>query len=508
MERDPAIARAWFGQANLAAKWRGLEEGAEEGGDDEDREADTAWAEHVEGARRIASDPSSLGRPPADLAEVLALNAVAGPAVTTLRALARVSGGLDRSTSLTLRNQAGHVAEGLRSLFNQPEVTAMLRAETAASGDEERHWQQVLEYCARGALQAVLDEYAHVLVEHLGVSGHTADRIATDVGDAIRKALTLRAATAKADFYQIDQASNDIRKEGEVRFRTRFAIRFGGRDQEDVKNVMREGDAQKAFNSPFWPFVLCSTSVGQEGLDFHLYCHAVMHWNLPSNPVDLEQREGRVHRYKGHAVRKNVARRHAGQWHYSASGPESDGWRQLFDAARTSRSADHSDLVPFWVYATEGGAQIERHVPASPLSRDVDRAEVLRRSLAVYRMAFGQSRQDDLIEFLRRTLTPDEIKAAAVELRIDLTPDASPERHKSGMHQEPGDLGPEILDVAEDARGIALGHLEDLLDAFTAVRPAPRKVSAGALEQLLTDFAALRATRVKGVAGWDIGTPT
>jgi len=28
-----------------------------------------------------------------------------------------------------------------------------------------------------------------------------------------------------------------------------------------------------------------------EGLDFHHYCHAIVHWNLPSNPVDLEQRE-------------------------------------------------------------------------------------------------------------------------------------------------------------------------------------------------------------------------
>lgn len=48
-------------------------------------------------------------------------------------------------------------------------------------------------------------------------------------------------------------------------------------------------------------------SRSEEGLDFHRYCHAVVHWNLPSNPIDLEQREGRVHRYKGHAVRKNVA---------------------------------------------------------------------------------------------------------------------------------------------------------------------------------------------------------
>ena len=78
--------------------------------------------------------------------------------------------------------------------------------------------------------------------------------------------------------------------------------------------LVRGGEARvesvsNAFNSPFWPFVLTSTSVGQEGLDFHLWCHAVVHWNLPANPVDLEQREGRVHRYKGHAIRKNLARR-------------------------------------------------------------------------------------------------------------------------------------------------------------------------------------------------------
>ena len=35
---------------------------------------------------------------------------------------------------------------------------------------------------------------------------------------------------------------------------------------------------------PYWPFVLVSTSVGQEGLDFHPYCHVVVHWNLPKQP--------------------------------------------------------------------------------------------------------------------------------------------------------------------------------------------------------------------------------
>src|SRR5690554_6745206 len=69
------------------------------------------------------------------------------------------------------------------------------------------------------------------------------------------------------------------------------------------------GVGHDAFNSPFLPFVMAMTSVGQEGLYFHAYYYRVYHWNLPGNLVDLEQREVQVHRFKGHAVRLNLARR-------------------------------------------------------------------------------------------------------------------------------------------------------------------------------------------------------
>jgi hypothetical protein len=487
LNRNATSEKAWFGQANLAAQWRGAEAAASDvdvAGED-DPEVGDAWAAHVRAARDMASSPADLGRPPADLAEVLALNAVAGPAVTALRALARVAGGLQRVTDKSLRNQAGQVAEGFRSLFNQPEVTVMLRR-------DEPYWQRVLEYCARGGLQAVLDEYAHVLVEHLGASGRPVQQIERNVSTAMRDALTLRTATVAADSVEVDEPGKNVKIGEKMRFRTRFAVRYGGRAQEEAQTIQREGDVQKAFNSPFWPFVLCSTSVGQEGLDFHLYCHAVMHWNLPSNPVDLEQREGRVHRYKGHAVRKNVARDYSTHATYSTSGPDSDSWGQVFDAARNGRAADLSDLVPFWVYTTDGGAHIERHLPMIPLSKDVDRAEVLRRSLAVYRMAFGQSRQDDLVQYLQRYLTDEQIKSAVAELRIDLTPELSPNRQKSGLLQTPGELTGEEPEAEGGSSRFGLADLEDLLDSFVAMKPVTKTVSVEALERLLLDFSALR----------------
>ena len=129
------------------------------------------------------------------------------------------------------------------------------------------------------------------------------------IDEAIQTALTVRAAALAVD--DIHPENGDVTVSTH-RLPSRFAIPFGqGRDEESGDTAAsRAQKVREAFNSPFWPFVVTSTSIGQEGLDFHWYCHAIVHWNLPSNPVDLEQREGRVHRYKGHAVRKNIATRY------------------------------------------------------------------------------------------------------------------------------------------------------------------------------------------------------
>ena len=178
------------------------------------------------------------------------------------------------------------------------------------------------------------------------------------------------------------------------------------------------------INSPFWPFVVATTSMGQEGLDFHCYCHAIVHWNLPSNPVDLEQREGRVHRYRGHAVRKNIARRYDLDGTVTGDGEDGlfDPWERLFDRARADRDADATDLIPYWIFPVEGGSQIDRYVPALPLSRDSARLEALLRSLVVYRAAIGQPRQQDLVDYLLKHVPTDQVEAIVDVLQIDLTP--------------------------------------------------------------------------------------
>lgn len=73
---------------------------------------------------------------------------------------------------------------------------------------------------------------------------------------------------------------------------------------EEPGHKMSTTRRRKAFNSPFLPHVLVSTSIGQEGVDFHRYCDTVVHWSPPESPLALEQREGRVDRFKSYQVRR------------------------------------------------------------------------------------------------------------------------------------------------------------------------------------------------------------
>ena len=335
---------------------------------------------HVQEARLV--DETRLGRRPTDLAEILARLALAAPGICSLRALGRVCGGPGSLTDTAVRNQALELSWGLRSLFNRPEIMTVLRA-----GEEsgESYWNTVVDHCLDGNLQAVLDEYLHMLVESEGLQDTQGAERASGLAAAAAEALTIRSATNAVDDIKAKKGTISLHTQ---RARVHFAARFG-RNQTEDRSVQREGQLRAAFNSPFWPFVLASTSVGQEGLDFHVYSHAVVHWNVPGNPVDFEQREGRVHRYKGHAIRRNVAAQFACMVLQAA---DDDPWHALFCAALQARPTGENDLVPFWIFAPEGGARIERYVPAMPLSRELARYRRLLRTVGAYRLLIGQPR--------------------------------------------------------------------------------------------------------------------
>ena len=405
--------------AGLVGRWLGTDEEGFEWHEmlKSGPEADTAsrFSDHVEAFIGFFDHPQPLGKRPKDLIEVLAHVALAGPAVSTLRALLRVTRPAEDGEIEAAMASAARAGLGFRTLFNQPAAISMIGRQYRKGA----YWKKALSYSLDGNLQAVMDEYVHILHESLGLMGHDPGDSAKGIADALDTALSLRSPTLRFDEIVSKGEVFSLRRRG---IRCRYALRFGEEKTEDLEGWTRAADLRIAFNSPFRPFVLATTSVGQEGLDFHQYCHRVVHWNLPSNPVDLEQREGRVHRYKGHVIRRNLALSYGFSAVEPRKGELVDPWQQLFEKAARERSPGTGDLVPFWIFEADQGLKIERLVPMLPLSRERGQLERLKRALVVYRSVIGQPRQQELLELISERLEPEEIERLSAQLAIDLSP--------------------------------------------------------------------------------------
>jgi hypothetical protein len=375
-------------------------------------EPGTRFSDHVNLLVSALDGELELGPRPGDLPKVMAELALAGPGTCALRALRRIAPELPPD-DLDLLSAAARVAGGFRTLFNLPETICLLRG----SG-EDTYWRLSLRYGIEGNIQALLDEQVHVLLESLGLVHHPPEARVAGIAESLANALSIRTAQIRIDELALEEEAIKI---GYFNSRCRFALRFGEIKDERDATLARAEVVREAFNSPFRPFILASTSIGQEGLDFHTWCHAVIHWNLPSNPVDLEQREGRVQRYKGHAIRKNIAKRF-GIAALSSWDRKGDPWAFLFQRAAESKPTGASDLVPYWIYEVEEGANIERLVPLLPFSREVQQLDRLKRSLVLYRLVFGQPRQEDLLAHLADRMSLDEAESVANAWRISLEP--------------------------------------------------------------------------------------
>ncbi len=343
---------------------------------------------HLKEAMDLIEDPSELGSFPKDLTEFITQLALGAPGTCVVRAFGRQ---LDPSTTEerhTIWNKAFQTANAFRTIYNSPEVSSMLGKIVTG----RTFLRKTLKYNIDGNFQALLDEYVHHLAETPNNRLKTFEKRLEEISEIIQSVLSIRTAQLSVD--EISVNGDQISK-NDFQVRTRFALRYGEFKEEEKNAVTRATTVRDAFNSPFRPFVLASTSVGQEGLDFHLWCHSIIHWNLPSNPVDLEQREGRIHRYKSLAIRRNVAEVYGLQELQKWDG-KGDPWELIFQAARND-NLDKPELIPFWIF-DKGSTKIQRRIPLLPFSREEIKIDQLKRGLSIYRLAFGQPRQSDLLD--------------------------------------------------------------------------------------------------------------
>lgn len=321
--------------------------------------------------------------------------AIGSPAVCLYRALSEID-------DIEKRKEAARQCcdQSFIRMFNRPESRSIMNAifEGKKCAGDEGHYEQVFRYCMDGNFQAMLDEYKFAL----GVSGE-------EFVKAIKESFlqTSNLTYISQEYYRASFTGRPQRTAPKLR--VHFAAGYFDAKSSD-KTIQRVNNVRNAFNSPFRPFVLATTSVGQEGLDFHLYSRKVVHWNLPSNPIDLEQREGRINRYMCHAIRQNVA-----------ANESAFEWSKKFAQTRRKYGRGTSELIPYWCLPDDYPFQyqIERIVPMYPFSQDKTKYDRLINILALYRLTLGQPRQEELIAILQRE---DLTKEQMEELFFDLSP--------------------------------------------------------------------------------------
>lgn len=341
------------------------------------------------------------------ICEHLADLVLGSPAICYLRSQLR-----HEELSLKMLDASFNVASAFLTMFNKPESIAIVRLQTS-EGD---YWQRTLQYMIDGNIQAMTDEFIYLLRDCENIQS------TIELSDHITNLLSVRTVPIQTEDFKtfLNNLAKD-KKKGKA-IRSHYAVDFSNQKLTAAKGAGRQINVRQAFNSPFRPFVLATTSIGQEGLDFHLYCKKIFHWNLPSNPIDFEQREGRIHRYKGLVIRLNLADKYKSCFHNL--GDRRDIWKELFNLAshEKEQSKFSCDLIPFWHTESKNNIKIERFVPLYPFSRDIEKYKNLINILTYYRLTFGQPRQEELIEALHEKGFDEEEVKKIESLIINLSP--------------------------------------------------------------------------------------
>lgn len=171
----------------------------------------------------------------------------------------------------------------------------------------------------------------------------------------------------------------------------------------------RPDQVRHAFNTPFWPNVLVTTSVGQEGLDLHPWCRSIAHWDPARGPVELEQREGRVDRYAGLSIRRALAVNPV------CSGLPGGGsvWSAIGRQAEELKNP--SEMAPWW---QADGARTVQFYLTMPGSREAEMLRKLERSRALYRMLIGVPDPEQLLALMESQGSVNAADAVKATLRL------------------------------------------------------------------------------------------
>lgn len=353
------------------------------------------------------SKSAEAGLGPVTQSEVAALAefALSGPGVVLGRALYRFDETCITNDSFNQLLNASW--NGLRPYLNRSLFQAVLTSRG------QPYTKAIPEAVIAGNLESVLDEHLWI------ASKLDADAIARFPRDLL-KTLGLHEGR-----HHLHEPGAD--GEG-FTLRCHAAVPFADAKVENaltgVEDRPRTDDIRRSFNTPFWPHVIATTSLGQEGLDFHVWCRQLLHWDLCPSPLDLEQREGRIQRFGGLSVRSALSANLRLRV-LDAAGEKTSPWAVLAAYADHEFRHDASGRTPWWSCPKE---RIDRLFVVLPQSRQTAKFDQLSQMRWLYRLALGQPHQQDFIEAVSQL--PDDGRQ-----KFALSLSAWP-RHTSRNHPE------------------------------------------------------------------------
>ncbi len=274
-----------------------------------------------------------------------------------------------------------------------------------------------LEYAAMGHLQAVLDEYFHILKDWRGFLTESGPAIISDLAETATSALSLRTVNYATDIPTAE---------------TRRSPSIGTRCEADSRSdsETKPSKANSANNAPNRQAKRSTRRSGRSSSQPHR--SAKKDSTSTSTPMrsctgTFPPTRSTSSNAKGASTATKAtpsartSRKHAA--------PRRSTEVIATHGSRCSRqqrkwpSEPDGELAPYWVFCPPGAnARIERYVPVLPLSRDASKLERLLKAVATYRLSFGQPRQEELLKYLAGRIPEPELLEIVQRLRVDLTP--------------------------------------------------------------------------------------
>jgi hypothetical protein len=290
----------------------------------------------------------------------------------------------------------------LRPYLASRHFADLLRGPRRRGRGKARYPDALREAIIQGGFEAVLDE--HLAVMTLIGDDTPVGHLRTSLVSPGRVRMRRRGGAHRTDVHVAMPFTGAKRKDEGVRAKAKSGGK--GAPQDHRSDALRG-----AFNSPFWPHVLCTTSVGQEGLDFHVWCDRVIHWDLPRDPVDFEQREGRIARYGSLCVRRALAQEFPDAPGRAAA--DKSPFERVFQEAREAPPKGLG-LERWWCPTTDKPRRITF---ATPFSQSGAKLTALQDDLMRYRLGLGQPDPEQFKAFVQHfNLSNAEMRTLALNL--------------------------------------------------------------------------------------------